>query len=337
MTKFLSLLVSPLVLLVTACSDGAPGSLPAGATDSLGETRQAGYGLQGRGLQGRGLQGSDTAVATVLQVSLGGAPVTDVHLAGTALVGTLGGTLIAGTDFIGATVTQQNPDGSTFVSTIENVQADPQDPAGEVLLYTLTTPNAGTGAVENLCAPDPWGQQWATPVAGTWDSTGAHIDSPTQFMFGCTSGVVAKCIRWGYRPWKSVSGVSLADYHQACTRMARADYCGDGTSHTVSGTLIDLYDDLRIQVKSPPDLLSPLVFDAAWTPQGAYCVTKDRWLKLSQLATVTLGCKLKFLDLFPLLETSPVDPLDLCGVKRGDLARSSVRMDNRSGLNIALY
>ena len=155
-------------------------------------------------------------------------------------------------------------------------------------------------------------------------------------MFGCTSGVVAKCVRWGYRPWESVNGTALFDYHQACTRMARADYCGDGISQTENGTLIDLYDDLGIQVQAPLDLTSPLVFEAAWTPWGAYCIAKDRWLKLLQLPTVTLSCKSKFLELYPLIETSPVDSLDVCAVKRPDLSRSDVHIDNKSGINIEL-
>jgi hypothetical protein len=155
-------------------------------------------------------------------------------------------------------------------------------------------------------------------------------------MFGCTSGVVAKCLRWGYKPWKTVAGRALADYHQACTRMARADYCGDGVTHTQEGTLIDLYDDLGIQQQSPPDLLAPLVFDAAWTTQGAYCMTKQRWLSLSGLTSVSAECKNKFLNLFPLIESSPVAPLDLCLVKRRDVARSEVHIDNQSGINIQL-
>jgi hypothetical protein len=323
-----------LVQMLLACGGSPTGAGP-GPED--GKQEQPGYALQGRGLQGYSLQGSQTAVATVQQIRIGGADVTDVHLTGTLLGGTLGGAPISGTGFVGASVTQQGADGSVSTSTIASVTPDPQDPSGEVLLYALTTQDPNTGAVQEVCAPDASGQSLAIPVRGTWDSSGAHQPSTTQFMFACTSGVIAKCIRWGYKPWKSVNGVSLADYHQACTRMARGDYCGDGVSHTVDNTLIDLYDDLGIQQRSPPQLLSPLLFDAAWTPQGAWCVTKDRWLRISQLATVTLACKLKFLDLFPLLETSPVDPTDLCGVKRSDLSRSSVRMDNRSALNAALF
>src|SRR5207244_135325 len=72
----------------------------------------------------------------------------------------------------------------------------------------------------------------------------------------------------------------LKDYHQACTRMARADYCGNGTSHTVEGNLIDMYDNLGIRTRSvtaergvDPSLLS---FEAAWGPDGAYCLDHVR-------------------------------------------------------------
>ncbi|HRI49157.1 MAG TPA: ADYC domain-containing protein [Pseudomonadota bacterium] len=292
--------------------------------------------FQGRSFQSRTFQGTQAAVATVQQLTIGGVPVEQVTLQGTVLWGTLGGRAISGADFIGATVTETAPDGAVFDLTISAIEADPQDPSGEVLLYTLTAYNPETGTVDKVCDPDSSGGQWATPVYGSWDTTGAHIQSPTQFMFGCTSGVVAKCVRWGYKPWKSVGGTSLADYHQACTRMARADYCGDGISHTENGTLIDVYDDLGIQVKAPQVLTSPLVFEGAWTSGGAYCLTKDRWLKLLQLPSVTLDCKTKFLNLFPLLETSPVDAQDLCVAKRLDLSRSEVHIDNRSGLNVNL-
>jgi len=331
-------------VLLTACSGPAAETCfpdETGRASCVGQARQAGRSLQGRSLQGRSLQGrslqgAGTAVSTVQQVSINGTAVENLQLQGTLLSGSLAGRAIAGADFIGASVIQQDVDGSLFDSTITNVAADPQDATGEILLYTLTSLNAATGAVENLCEPDPWGGQYATPVSGTWTTSGAHVDSSTQFTFACTSGVVAKCVRWGYSPWKTVSGRSLADYHQACTRMARADYCGDGVSYTNDGTLVDLYDDLKIQKKSPPSLLSPLFFDAAWTANGAYCLSKDRWLKLTSLISVTLSCKSRFTDLTPLLETSPVDATDLCIIKRGDLSRSEVHIDNRSALNLEL-
>ena len=326
--------------LLLACSGPAAETCPAGTTEAAAggcveQVQQAGRSYQGRSYQGRSYQGAGPAVSTILGISVGGVAVEGVEIQGTVLKGTVGGQTLSGADFIGATVTQVDGDWA-FDATITNVQADPGDPSGEVLLYTLKAQNLDTGTLDNICDPDPWGGQYATPIYGSWDQTGARQNITTDMMFGCTSGVVAKCVRWGYKPWKTVNGKSLADYHQACTRMARADYCGDGVSHTMDATLIDMYDDLRIQEKTPFQLLSPLLFDAAWTPKGAYCMAKDRWLQLLSLATVTVECKTKFLNLFPLLETSPVDSSDLCLIKRSDVARSEVRIDNRSALNISL-
>jgi hypothetical protein len=327
------------------CSGASNESCPSGGqgesqcTESRAQEGRTFQGrtFQGRTFQGRTFQGTGAAVSTVDQVIVGGTSATNLRLDGTVLVGSVGDALVQGAGFVGAVVVQRDVDGSLFESTITSVQTDSQDPSGEILLYTIEARNPDTGNIENICEPDPWGGRFATPVYGSWDVTGARVDSPTQIMFGCTSGVIAKCVRWGYKPWKSVSGRSLADYHQACTRLARADYCGDGVSHTQDGTLIDLYDDLQIQRRAPFDLLSPLVFDAAWSTRGAYCMTKDRWLALLALPTITLDCKTKFLNLFPLAETSPVDSSDLCLVKRWDVSRSEVHIDNRSGINISLF
>ncbi|HRI49617.1 MAG TPA: ADYC domain-containing protein [Pseudomonadota bacterium] len=317
------------------CASKGPPPGPATQGRNLQGRNLQGRNLQGRNLQGRNLQGTQPAVAVVQKLLVRGTPVAELRLQGTTLVGSVDGKTLTGADFIGATVVQEDIDGSPLQATITNVQADPQDASCEVLLYTLTATNPETGKSEDLCEPDQWGQRYATPVYGSWDSTGAHIPSTSKFVFACTSGVIAKCIRWGYRPWKSVNGRSLADYHQACTRMARADYCGDGTSHTEDGTLIDMYDALKIQQKSPLDPRSLLLFDAAWTPKGAYCVTKDRWLNLSKLASMA-ACKAKFTKILPLIETSPINPLDICLVKRGDVSRSEVLIDNQSGLNFKL-
>ena len=50
----------------------------------------------------------------------------------------------------------------------------------------------------------------ALPLTGTWDERGAHLET-AEFTFGCTSGVLAKCVRWGYRPWLSVGQRSLRE------------------------------------------------------------------------------------------------------------------------------
>ena len=56
--------------------------------------------------------------------------------------------------------------------------------------------------------------------------------------------------------------------------MTRADYCGNGKSHTRDGTPINIYDELGIQKKTPN---SGMVFEAAWSPEGATFINRPRW------------------------------------------------------------
>ena len=77
----------------------------------------------------------------------------------------------------------------------------------------------------------------------------------------CRGAVLAKCTEFGYRRWATAtrcslgsgcSDVALAPIHQACTRMMRADYCGDGMPNTVDGHPIDIYDALGVNVEEEP-------------------------------------------------------------------------------------
>lgn len=104
---------------------------------------------------------------------------------------------------------------------------------------------------------------------------GAFTASTTSFTFGCRHTAIAKCVELGYKPWATKSGVLLRNHHLSCIRMLRADYCGNGQPWTVTGTQINVYDNLAIQV----DTL-PWVIDAEWGPQGAHCIAdsaKTRW------------------------------------------------------------
>jgi hypothetical protein len=82
-------------------------------------------------------------------------------------------------------------------------------------------------------------------------------------------GVIAKCVNWGYAPW-----LTDDDMHAGCTRLARADYCGDGTPWTLDGTLINVFDRLGIQ---PEGTGGNMTFEAAWGPSGAVCVARTRY------------------------------------------------------------
>jgi hypothetical protein len=158
---------------------------------------------------------------------------------------------------------------------ITQVELDPQDPTHETYLYTLLAFNPIELKWQNYCQPDRNQVAKAIPLSGHWNATGTHIPSQ-QITFACTNGVLAKCVRLGYKPWKSIGGRSLRDYHQACTRMLRADYCGNGHSHTKDGTLVDIYDHLGIQTRTAN---SKMTFEAGWRPDGAVDIARTRWLE----------------------------------------------------------
>lgn len=163
---------------------------------------------------------------------------------------------------------------------ITQVELDPQDPDQEIYLYTILYRDPVSEQWQNYCQPDRNNVAKAIPLSGYWDETGAHIEGE-RITFACTNGVLAKCVRFGYKPWKTVQGRSLRDFHQACTRMVRADYCGNGRSHTKEGTVIDIYDRARIQTRTPT---SGMVFEAAWSPDGAVFINRTRWSEsLAQL------------------------------------------------------
>ena len=124
---------------------------------------------------------------------------------------------------------------------------------------------------------------------------GDHVDDPSAFTFACKGlGAIAKCVfPIGYKPWETVNGVSLAPYHQACTRALRADYCGDGNSWTVNGRKIDLWDGIGVQQSSRPFWL----FEAEWTDGSAACVTTQRVIDLRNVLGTVSRCILSRVSL----------------------------------------
>ena len=331
------LVVAVGLTFAAGCGEGpaAPTATDPSAARRAAASTPSGYVTQGRTLQGRTLQGRTlqgrTLQGTALAgVTVAGAAVAGLTLDGTAFVGTVNGQVLRGQDFVGAVFQEVAEDGAASELLVQDIAPDPADPSGATLLYQLLSRDPVTGAAGGACQADASGDARALPLAGTWDESGAFHDSASTFSFACVKGVLAKCARWGYKPWQVLAGRSLRDYHQACTRMARADYCGDGSSATQDGTVVDIYDDLHIQERAPG---GGLLFDAAWTTGGAYCISKERWLTVQNL--LSLSCRLRFVNLSLLsLQQSPVASDDLCLLKRQDLSRSAVHMDNRSGINV---
>lgn len=135
----------------------------------------------------------------------------------------------------------------------------------DMLAYRLTYDG------ENVCDGDDHG----VFVSGYWDERGAHHEAYEtngarfDLSFSCERGVIAKCMRWGYKPW-----TVGPEAHQTCTRLTRADYCGDGLARTLEGTPIDVFDVAGVQTPVSPAGFS---FEAGWNANGAVCVNRARY------------------------------------------------------------
>lgn len=182
---------------------------------------------------------------------------------GTEFVLTLDdGRILRGPALEGATLKMRTAAGATDV-TIESVEEDPLAVGGRVLLHHFVTRDTG-GKVVDLCLPDAEGKGLGFPVP----------DGRGGFDLTCTSGAIAKCIRWGYRPWEERPvGPPLKSLHRACVYMVRADYGGDGSTSTRDGMEVYVCDRFGVR---PCAKDAPLTFEAAWGASGATCVAHPR-------------------------------------------------------------
>jgi len=157
-------------------------------------------------------------------------------------------------------------------------------------LYRARLRAAGADDFEDFCEPDPSGDTRLLFFQGDVDGNLRYVDDTDRFAMSCVSGVQAKCLRWGYQPWRQApfGGMSLAPYFEACLRLARADHCGDGVTGTSEGNLIDIYD--RVGVQAPEVDPGELRFEAGWDGQGAVCVHHPRIADGRDLAQLAADC-----------------------------------------------
>jgi hypothetical protein len=192
--------------------------------------------------------------------------------------------LLSGQELVGVTIETTLADGTPIHLRIDAVDdfewhnpLPPQYPADPVYAYTISVKRRGRHAWSPLCDKDHGQPRRTTPLAGRWNydegvpGGGAWIDDPHIVTFACEGYVLYKCVALGYAPWVTFDGHPLADYHQACTRMMRADYCGDGRSWTKDGIWINLYDNISIQHDD-----ADWTMEAEWTPEGARCLSERR-------------------------------------------------------------
>ncbi|UQA54812.1 ADYC domain-containing protein [Polyangium aurulentum] len=214
-------------------------------------------------------------------VKLNGVKLNGVKMNGTELEGTPAGSssAVSGEGFEGADMQAVLADGT--ILTVHVASVSTTEVPG---LYTYVVLANG----ESICGYDVDGNPIsAIPLEGTWNYvTGDHVDSPSQFTMACRGAALAKCVEWGYPRWdgwqesngQSTQSVPFRYFHDACVRMVRADYCGDGVSHTIDGTTVDVWDAAGIQTQTPGLALLP---EAEWSPGGATCVKRTRYAALN--------------------------------------------------------
>jgi hypothetical protein len=156
---------------------------------------------------------------------------------------------------------------------------EPLAPGSDVMLYGLELYDGGW---KPLCE----GGTKAILLGDIWDPvTGERVSEASDgtLTFACRGAALAKCVEYGYRPWATAGGVSLREHHQACTRMVRADYCGDGLPHTVNGTSIHVLDNVGVQNLDPN---VNFVVEAEWDADGATCLNAANTRHADQV----IGC-----------------------------------------------
>ena len=144
------------------------------------------------------------------------AGVRGLDVAGTEFRLVLGdGSVLPRDKLIGATLAFTNAKGQAIRFRIDGIEADAKDRDGDILLYRLTAPD-DSGTWRDMCSFDPDGRSLGFPIAGTWDGDGNPVaGAPGAFTIACTSGALGKCVRFGYKPWKSIAGVRLDRHHAA--------------------------------------------------------------------------------------------------------------------------
>ena len=272
------------VLGMSACSAEPPRQVDDQPLMQMQNRGLQGIVLQGNLVTGMTMQGFRFAGATFNGAALSGFRVENGELVGEQSSVTLRGTSLVNAHlFAEARNNNAHPPQNAVVEyRITAIAAeDPiYDPThtGNTFLYTLEQNVDNTGTWQPACAPDHDGRRAAIPLADVWDDRGNRNSSAPLFTLACTASAIADCYRWGYRPWVTGFG-NLKTMHWACTRTARADYCGDGVDHTMDGTMINIWDTLpppgpiQAHGTTPPGM----TFEAAWDQTGALCLSHARW------------------------------------------------------------
>lgn len=297
---FAPLMLSLSALLLAGCGDMAAQSTEADwlGVESLGgeaESNIARVTENGVKLNGVKLNGVKLNGVKLNGVKLNGVKLNGVKLNGSVLCGSnANGQELCGNMLEGALLTAERANGQPLELRIDAVD---EDAGGEFSWHTVSYAKGNQWV--SVCGEDGSGQPLrAIALSGRWDMSegtatgGDFIDDPAMFTLACEGFVLSKCVELtGYYPWETVSEVNEAGethtysrrhLHQACTRMLRADYCGDGQPHTENGTLVNSWDAFGLDASEPQ---AGWTLEAEWSEGGAVCVhhIRDAWNGLGQI------------------------------------------------------
>jgi hypothetical protein len=200
------------------------------------------------------------------------------------------GTPLAGPGIVGSTWTGLLSSGGTVALRLD---AAMQGTGGnrDVWSYQVSVA-ADDGVWRPMCVNPAGNPIFADSVRGSWSFAqgvpggGAYHADSAEFTMACRGSAIAKCVELGYKPWTG---------HQrelaSCVRALRADYCGDGTPHTVNGTMVNIYDAGGIQADG-----AAWTPEAEWTPDGAACVSRREATRSFQVAHDHPSCMSRLLE-----------------------------------------
>ncbi len=247
---------------------------------------EPGRDLNGRELNRPLIGGAQLQAVSLLDVRHPDHELIETYLQGTQIFGvsTLGP--VSDIDMVGALFDAQLQDGTAATIRLDSFSQTGDVNTGTITQYEVSYITREMEDFEYLCGVDETNYPLrAIALEGTWNlgegvrGGGDWYDEPHTITLACERYALAKCVYAGYGPWAvaelSLGGqlvdVPMRPHFQACTRMLRADYCGDGTPHTQDGTAVNFYDDITIRNDNLPwDL------EAEWDEDGAICADTHR-------------------------------------------------------------
>lgn len=200
------------------------------------------------------------------------------------------GIVVDGKDAKGLTLNFRiSLDGDKILTPVSLFVKDVGDSAytayGLHMIYYSYTDSSGTVVTQSLCKDSEGMDEPAVPVGGhIWNmSDGSMVVEEGSISLACQTAAVAGCMEYGYHPWdthlecndpidpKRCHPANMWNILQVCTRLKRADYCGTGKSHTMSGTEIWPADWLIPTVTNDARVMMPNL-EALWGQGGVSCV-----------------------------------------------------------------